>query len=206
MERKTPTARISRRVILQGGLGVVLVGASILGVAVLLEEGNQTRTVAVSRTDVPSGVSAGALDIELLEIPESVASLPSLTGEELQGLSEMMLNRPLRPGDVLSARDFSLPENVDAAGITIDLSIGEPVWLTPGHRVTLWVAPPASENSFSAPFVLSANVLIDSVSRDEGFAADGAFRQVNILVSPRDIPGVVHALANRYFLYLVPVV
>ena len=185
---------------------MVLVGASILGVAVLLEDGNQTRTVVVSRTNVPSGVSAGALDIELLGIPKSVPSLPSLNGEELQGLSEMMLNRPVRPGDVLSARDFSLPENVDMAGITIDLSIGEPMWLTPGRRVTLWVAPPASENSFSAPFVLSANVLIDSVSRDEGFAADGAFRQVNILVSPRDIPGVVHALANRYFLYLVPVV
>ena len=206
MAQKTPTVRISRRVILQGGLGVVLVGASILGVAVLLDEGNQTRTVAVSRMDVPSGVSAGAMNIELLEIPESVPSLPTLTGDEVQGLSEMVLNRPVRPGDVLSARDFSLPQNVDAAGIIIDLSIGEPVWLTPGHRVTLWVAPPASENSFSAPFVLSANVLIDSVSRDEGFAADGAFRQVKVLVSPRDIPGVVHALANRYFLYLVPVV
>ena len=184
---------------------MVLMGVSLLGVAVLLEEGNQTRTVAVSRMDVPSGVSAGAMDIELLEIPESVPSLPTLTGEELQGLSEMVLNRPLRPGDVLSARDFSLPENVDVAGITLGLSIGEPVWLTPCHRVTLWVAPPASENSFSAPFVLSANVLIDSVSRDEGFAADGAFRKVNVLVSPRDVPGVVHALANRYFLYLVPV-
>ena len=206
MAPKTQTARISRRVILQGGIGLALVGASILGVAVLLEEGNQTRTVAVSRTVVPLGVSAGAMDIELVEIPESVASLPTLTGEELQGLSEMVLNRPLRPGDVLSARDFSLPENVDVAGITIDLSIGEPVWLIPGRRVTLWVAPPASENSFSAPFVLSANVVIDSVSRDEGFAADGAFRQVNVLVPPRDIPGVVHALANKYFLYLVPVV
>ena len=206
MARKTSSGRISRRVILQGGIGLALVGASILGVAVLLEEGNQTRTVAVSRMDVPSGVSAGAMDIELLEIPESVPSLPTLTGDEVQGLSEMVLNRPLRPGDVLSARDFSLPENVDAAGITIDLSIGEPAWLTPGHRVTLWVAPPASENSFSAPFVLSANVVIDSVSRDEGFAADGAFRKVNVLVSPRDVPGVVHALANRYFLYLVPVV
>lgn len=184
---------------------MVLVGASILGVAVVLEESAQTRTVAVSRTDVPSGVSAGEMDIELLEIPESVDSLPSLTGDEVQGLSRMVLNRPVRPGDVLSLRDFSLPENVDAAGITIDLSIGEPVWLTPGRRVTLWVAPPASENSFSAPFVLSPNVLIDTVSRDEGFAADEAFRQVNVLVSPRDIPGVVHALANRYFLYLVPV-
>ena len=68
----------------------------------------------------------------------------------------------------------------------------------------LWVAPPASENSFSAPFVLSGNVLIESVNKDDGFAADGAFRQVNIVVAHQDVPGVVHALANKYFLYLVP--
>ena len=184
----------------------MLVGASSLGVTVVLEEGSQTRTVAVSRADAPAGVRAGAMDIELLEIPESLPSLPSLAGEELEGLSEMMLNTSVRQGDVLTERDFSLPENLDLTGITINLSIGEPVWLTPGQRVVLWVAPPASENSFSAPFVLSANVLIESVSRDEGFASDGAFRQVNVLVAPRDVPGVVHALANRYFLYPVPVV
>ena len=70
--------------------------------------------------------------------------------------------------------------------------------------MVLWVAPPASENSFSAPFVLSGNVVIESVMRDEGFAVDGSHSQVNILMSPQDVPGVVHALANRYFLYLVP--
>ena len=206
MARKRYDSRISRRVLLQGGVGVALVGASILGVTFLVGEGSQTRTVAVSRVDVPAGVSPENIDIELLEIPESVPSLPSFTREDLENVSGMILNKPVGSGHLLSERDFSFPENVDLTGVSIDLSIGEPIWLIRGQRVTLWVAPPAAENSFSAPFVLSANVLIDSVNRDDGFAADGAFRQVNVLVSPRDIPGVVHALANKYFLYLVPVV
>jgi hypothetical protein len=182
----------------------VLMGGSILAVAGLVEEGNLTRTIAVATKDVSAGASARDLDVELFEVPSDTPSLPSLTSEEWESLSDMVANRSLREGDVLSARDFSLPENRDLIGITLDLSIGEPAWLTPGQRVVLWVAPPASENSFSAPFVLSANVLIDSVSRDEGFAADGAFRQVSVLVSAKDVPGVVHALANKYFLYLVP--
>ena len=198
------STRVPPRVLIQGGLGVVLVAGSVIAVAALIDEGGDTRTIAVSGSDVSAGVGVNDLSLDFVEVPGNLASLPSLTGGDIDGLATMVTNRPLRSGDVLSARDFSLPVNRDGSGMTIDLSIGEPAWLTPGRRVVLWVAPPASENSFSAPFVLSGNVLIESVSKDEGFAADGAFRQVNIVVAHQDVPGVVHALANKYFLYLVP--
>lgn len=183
---------------------MVLVAGSVIAVASLVDEGGETHSIAVSTDDVAAGVDVNDIAIDFLDVPRSLMSLPSLTRAEIDDLATLVSNRPLRAGDVLSARDFSLPVNLDGSGMTIDLSIGEPSWLAPGQRVVLWVAPPASENSFSAPFVLSGNVLIDSVSKDEGFAADGAFRQVNIVVAHRDVPGVVHALANKYFLYLVP--
>lgn len=204
MMAKTRSTRIPPRILIQGGLGVVLVAGSIVAVAALIDEGSDTHAIAVSESDVSAGVGVTDLSIDFVEVPGSLASLPSLTREDIDGLATMVTNRPLRAGDVLSAQDFSLPVNRDGSGMTIDLSLGEPAWLTPGRRVVLWVAPPASENSFSAPFVLSGNVLIESVSKDEGFAADGAFRQVNIVIAHRDVPGVVHALANKYFLYLVP--
>jgi len=204
MMAKKRSTRVPPRVLIQGGLGVVLVAGSVITVAALIDQGRDTHTIAVSVSDVSAGVGVTDLSLDFVEVPGNLASLPSLTGGDIDGLATMVTNRPLRAGDVLSARDFSLPVNRDGSGMTIDLSLGEPAWLTPGRRVVLWVAPPASENSFSAPFVLSGNVLIESVSKDEGFAADGAFRKVNIVVAHRDVPGVVHALANKYFLYLVP--
>jgi hypothetical protein len=204
MMAKKRSTRVPPRVLIQGGLGVVLVAGSVIAVAALIDEGGDTRTIAVLGSDVSAGVDVTDLSIDFVAVPGNLPSLPSLTGGDIDGLATMVTNRPLRAGDVLSARDFSLPVNRDGSGMTIDLSIGEPAWLTPGRRVVLWVAPPASENSFSAPFVLSGNVLIESVNKDEGFAADGAFRQVNIVVAHQDVPGVVHALANKYFLYLVP--
>ena len=204
MMAKTRTPRIPLRALIQGGLGIVLVAGSVIAVAALIEESGDTHTIAVSGDDVAAGVSVIDIPMEFVEVPRSLVSLPSLTSREIDGFATLVSNRPLRAGDVLSAQDFSLPVNLDGSGITINLSIGEPAWLAPGQRVVLWVAPPASENSFSAPFVLSGNVLIDSVSKDEGFAADGAFRQVNIVVAHQDVPGVIHALANKYFLYLVP--
>jgi len=204
MMAKKRSTGVPPRVLIQGGLGVVLVAGSVIAVAALIDEGGDTRTIAVLGSDVSAGVDVTDLSIDFVAVPGNLPSLPSLTGGDIDGLATMVTNRPLRAGDVLSARDFSLPVNRDGSGMTIDLSIGEPAWLTPGRRVVLWVAPPASENSFSAPFVLSGNVLIESVNKDEGFAADGAFRQVNIVVAHQDVPGVVHALANKYFLYLVP--
>ena len=204
MMAKKRSTRVPPRVLIQGGLGVVLVAGSVIAVAALIDGGGDTRTIAVSTFDVSAGVGVNDLSLDFVEVPGNLASLPSLTGGDIDELATMVTNRPLRAGDVLSAQDFSLPVNRDGSGMTIDLSIGEPAWLAPGRRVVLWVAPPASENSFSAPFVLSGNVLIESVSKDEGFAADGAFRQVNIVVAHQDVPGVVHALANKYFLYLVP--
>lgn len=203
---KTPahTRRLPRRALLQASLGAVLVGASIVGVATALDQSEVTHTIGLVTRDVSAGASVRDLEIEFIDIPSTVSQLGSLTQEEWDSVSAMVVNRTLRAGDVISARDFSLPGNSDLTGITVDLSIGEPSWLVPGQRVVLWVAPPASENSFSAPFVLSANVLIESVNKDEGFAADGAFRQVSVLVPFDDVPGVIHALANRYFLYLVP--
>ena len=204
MMAKKRSTRVPPRVLIQGGLGVVLVAGSVIAVAALIDEGGDTRTIAVLGSDVSAGVDVTDLSIDFVAVPGNLPSLPSLTGGDIDELATMVTNRPLRAGDVLSARDFSLPVNRDGSGMTIDLSIGEPAWLTPGRRVVLWVAPPASENSFSAPFVLSGNVLIEAGSKDEGFAADGAFRQVNIVVAHQDVPGVVHALANKYFLYLVP--
>lgn len=197
-------ARIPRRVLIQAGLGVALVGVSILGVALLLDEGDRTRTVALVVTDTPEGTGARDIGIEWLEIPARFSAFSSLDYNEWESLSGTVSNRSLRSGDVLSSRDFSFPLNSDLAGITIELSIGQPIWLASGQRVTLWVAPPVSENSFSAPFILSSDVLIESISKEDGFAANGAFRQVHALVPTSDVPSVVHALSNSYFLYLVP--
>jgi hypothetical protein len=202
--RSIKRSRVSRRAILQASLGIVIVGISIAGVALLLERSGVTRTVGVALDDASAGTRAGNLKVEFLEVPYDLVEIPSLTTQEWGSLSDMVVNRSLRAGDVLSVRDFSFVENRDLTAISLDLSMGEPFWLSAGQRVVLWVAPPVSENAYSAPFVLSGNAVIESVSRDEGFASDGVLRQVSILVSSRDVPGVINALANRYFLYLVP--
>ena len=204
MERRNKGQKIPRRAIVQLGTGLTLVTAAVVGVTLLVDGGAETTTIAFVDTDVGMGVSIEDIEVRFLEVPTDSSLFYWLGEEDWESLSETVTNRPLRKGDVVSRRDFSLPYNSDVTGIALDLSIGQPAWLTPGQRVTLWVAPPSSENSYSAPRVVSANVLIESVTKDDGFASDGLSRQVSVLVGSQDISDVLHALANRYFLTLVP--
>jgi len=203
---KTAGTALRKRAIVQVSIGVLLVAGSVVGVLAILDERDSTLSVAVATTDTPMGTSGADVSVSFVDVPGSLTSLPVLSQAEFTELSSLVSNRVLRAGDIVSSRDFSVPENLDATALSLELSIGEPHWLVPGQRVVLWVAPPASENSFSAPFVLSSNVVIHSLSKDEGFAANGILRQVNVLISHRDVPGAIHALSNRYFLYLVPVI
>ncbi len=193
------------RAIIQATLGLLLVAGSVWGVASLLEGQTGTRTIALASTDTPAGVTYLELSLDFVEVPENLTTLPTLTTEDIEAVTGMVTTRALRAGDPLSVRDFAYPQNRDSTAVSLALALGDPPWLVPGQRVSIWVAPPASENSFSAPFVLSANALIESVNREEGFAADTTIRQVNLMVAHRDVPGVIHALANKYFVHLVPV-
>ena len=181
-----------------------MVAASVGGVTLMVDRGAVSTPIAVVTADTGIGVSSRDVEVQFVDIVVGSSYLPTLSEQDWEALSDTVTNRPLRAGDVVSTRDFSLPNRSDLTGIVLDLSIGQPAWLAPGRPVTLWVAPPASENSFSAPFVVSANVVIESVSREEGFAIDEGVRQVSVMVRSEDIPDVLHALANGYFLALVP--
>lgn len=204
MRSRKRAKRISRRALVQLGMGIALVTASVGGVTLMVDRGAVSTPITVVTADTGIGVSSRDVEVQFVDIVVDSSFLPTLSEQDWEAQSNTVTNRPLRAGDVVSTRDFSLPNRSDLTGIGLDLSIGQPAWLAPGRRVTLWVASPASENSFSAPFVVSANVMIESVSREGGFAIDEGVRQVSVLVGSEDIPDVLHALANGYFLALVP--
>lgn len=197
-------SRPSRRVTFQLLLGVTTIAVSILGVTSIVNQRESTIQVGIVTEKVPAGTPVGELPVALVDVPAATPHLSPLTEADVEASRHLVNSRELRVGDVLSIYDFSSPENLDFATVTIDLEVGEPKWLVRGQSVSVWVAPPASENSFSVPFVLSPHAVVDTVSRDEGFAADGVLRHVDLLVSAREVPGLVHAIANNYFLYLTP--
>jgi hypothetical protein len=138
-----------------------------------------------------------------VSVPLHVVFDGALTPGDLTGA--MFVTRPVHQGQVVSRDSISRVAPSDDTTVTLELAIGQPVWLRAGAVAELWVSPPEGANGFGSPFVVSPSVVVTSVSSDDGFAADALSARVDVLVPRRDLPSVVHALANGFFIALTPV-
>ncbi len=183
-------------------VGLALVVIAITGVGLIVQESTRTRIIAVALETVVVGQALGSSDVQGLSVPDSPVFDSYARPDDVSGsaiVTRSFVAGELIPRDALGREAIS-----DDSIVTLELSIGQPEWLQSGAVAELWVAPLATENSFLAPFVLAPEVTILRVNKDEGFAADAITTRVEVLVPRRHMAGVIHALANRYFIHLGP--
>lgn len=186
----------------RSAVGVVLIVGSVGGVVTALSMGSETQSVLVSTTSLAPGTELALAPLGTLQVPKDpVFDLYVGAGDIAGGwfLSSAVPAGEMIPRSALT--ETSLGEN---SVVSISLALGSPAWLVPGASASVWVQPPSGENGFSEPFVLSPAVLVLAVTRDEGFAADASTSQIDLLVSRRSLPGVLHAIANNFHLSLTP--
>jgi len=184
-------------------VGIVLIAVSVGGVGIIMNASQQTRVVAITVQEVIAGQQISPTDVMAIAVPESAVFDTYAIPEDFA--QSPVASRSLGLGHLVPLSVLGQESLSDDSIVTVELSIGAPEWLRAGALTELWVAPPGSENSFLAPFVLSPEVSVLSVTRDEGFAADSLTSRVEVLVPRRHLAGAIHALANGYFLHLSPV-
>jgi hypothetical protein len=184
-------------------LGVLLIAVSVGGVGLVITSSQQTRVVAITAQEVIAGQQISPADVISVVVPD--VSVFDTYASPADFAEAPVVSRSLGFGHLVPLGLLGQESLSDDSIVTLELSIGSPDWLQAGALTELWVAPPGAENSFLAPFVLSPEVSILRVSRDEGFAADSLTSRVEVLVPRRHLPGAIHALANGYFVHLSPV-
>ena len=185
--------------------GLTLVVVSVLAAVVVLDSRAALRPVFFADQRILPGSEVGNSDVSIAEIAENSALGTYFGLGSIEAVEGLVANREIRPGELLRREDFVEPTVRQDSVLTVSQTVGRPQWLATGQVVQIWVAPPVSENSFSAPFILSPEAVIARVSQDEGFAANGRESLVDIRVPSRDVPAMIHALANQYFVHLAPV-
>ena len=185
--------------------GLTLVVVSVLSAVVVIDSRAALRPVFFADQRILPGSEVGNSDVSIAEIAENSALGTYFGLGSIEAVEGLVANREIRPGELLRREDFVEPTVRQDSVLTVSQTVGQPQWLTRGQVVQIWVAPPVSENSFSAPFILSPEAVIARVSQDEGFAANGRESLVDIRVPSRDVPAMIHALANQYFVHLAPV-
>lgn len=193
----------SRRPLGKFSLGVILVVGSAAGVVALVSDASKSTEVLVASVSIAPGEEISRSNVEVQRVPVSPLWGDFASPAELNaGLSA---TETIDEGSVLPLGSLDTDVVSDDSVVTLSLSVGDPQWLTIGSLVEVWVAPPGDENSFEVPFVVAPQAVIIDVRLEEGFAADSSASTVDVSVPRRTLPGIVHALANDFFLYLTPI-
>ena len=186
----------------RAAIGGILVVGSIIGVMGALSGTRETQSVLMSNSALAPGTALGEADVSVVEVPRNAVFDGYVGPQELEG--SLFISSPVGPGDMIPKNAVSATSLSDSSVVSIQLAVGHPEWLQPGATATFWVQPPSAENSFGEPFVLAPAVVVLAVSSDDGFAADAMTSQVDLLVSRRALPGVLHAIANKFHISLTP--
>ncbi len=186
----------------RAAIGGILVVGSIIGVMAALSGTRETQSVLVSNGALAPGTALREADVSVVEVPRNAVFDGYVGPQELGG--SLYLSSPIAPGRMIPKNSVSATPLSDSSVVSIQLAVGHPEWLQPGATATFWVQPPSAENLFGEPFVLAPAVVVLAVSTDDGFAADAMTSQVDLLVSRRALPGILHAIANKFHISLTP--
>ena len=199
---KIGSRKIPRQVVRSAvGVGLVLISVAVVGVVTSDRSG--TRLVFVSNEPLIAGQQLSTSQFAEVRVSDS-----PLFDAYLDASSFLTGSYPLRSlgsGELIPLQAVSLVKPDDDTVVTIELQVGSPAWLALGVVAELWVSATSTTNSYSPPFVVSPEVVVVQVSREDGFAADQTSSRVDLLVPRRDLAEVLHALANNHVLNLTPV-
>lgn len=199
---KIGSRKIPRQVV-RSSVGVGLVVLSVAVVGVVTNDRSGTRVVFVSNQPLIAGQQLSTGQFAEVRVSDS-----PLFDAYLDASSFLDGSYPLRSlgsGELIPLQAVSPVKPDDNTVVTIELRVGSPAWLTPGVVAELWVSASSATNSYSPPFVVSPEVVVVHVSREDGFAADQTSSRVDLLVPRRDMAEVLHAIANNHVVHLTPV-
>ena len=186
-------------------VGVLLVAGSGAAGWFLFAEAQHSEPYVVIATDIGQGQAVTAERVQEVSLVGDTEGLGLVRPAELNQFADYVAVSDLVAGDVLRRSDLQRPLPSDSTRFSVEVDTGGADWLSRGTAVEVWVSPQTSEQQFSVPFVAAPSARIVAVRADEGFAANPALVWVDLEVSRRDVPELVHARANGFDIQLSPV-
>lgn len=200
---KQAVGKTLNRQFVRTAVGVSLVVASVAVVGFITTDNSDTRMVLVAPDGLVQGQAVTLADVVEVRVQASPAFDPYLSS--LDQVVGLYANQSVGAGELVPRSVLVEEKPNDDAVVTLELRIGNPAWLSSGVVAELWVSPLADTNTYAPPFVVSPQVVVADVTREDGFAADQTTSRVDVLIPRRHLPSVLHALANKHVLHLTPV-
>lgn len=184
-------------------IGVVLVVASVAGVWLVVSSAGATTPVLRADRTIVRGEVLVSDDFQAVEVGLGAMTTAYLAPSDLR--AGQVASRTIQAGELLPTSAAVEADETRSTTLVIESSTGIPDDVTAGTVVELWHAPPLDDGrTHDVPRVLAADVVVSSVSREEGVLA-GEGSSAEVVIDRADVADVLAAMTGGSALSVVPV-
>ncbi|WP_430646024.1 hypothetical protein [Agromyces sp. GXS1127] len=200
-ERPTRPGRERRRMDPRLLLGLVLVGASTIGVWAVVEALDDTTEVLVAPATVTVGSRLTLADLRVESVRLGALADGYLApGDVPEG--GVVVTRTVRGGELVPAASVGDAGAAEVATVVVPSRGPLARGIAPGAIVDVWAAGELERGRYEPPAVLVSGAEVAAVLESEGMVADGP--SVELLVPRAKTAAVLEALASGDAIDLVP--
>ena len=212
-------------------IGLILVVVSVLGVVGLVGAANASVVVLAARDALSPGQRIHASDLAPTSIRADRTAQLYLRASDVPAAG-VIVTRPVSAGELVPHSAVGSDAGAHLTSVVVSVPTALPASVSPGSRVDLWSAVPASEQaddgssgdgtadtgsgatgaappdggagSFAPPSVLvSSAIVVRLVDQKDLVASNGS--AIELLLPKSDVASVLDAIANGAILSIVPV-
>jgi len=185
-------------------IGLVLVVASVVGVAVVVATADRTSEVYVARSALFVGDHVGADNLSVARVRLGDVSGRYVSPGELPSAG-LLITRTVQAGELIPAGAVGTLAGASVTSIVVTVRPALAASIVPGSVVDLWAATKLGPSSYSSPAVLAPAATVVRIIAPSGFMSTSDGQSVEILVPKSAVGSVLQSIANGDVISIVAV-
>lgn len=186
------------------GIGVLLVGVSVVGVATIVVRAEQTTTVYAAADALFVGDRVHAADLARREVRLDDAAGLYLTPAQL-GAEGVLVTRTVVAGELIPASAVGTVDGELFTSLVVALRGLLAEGIGAGSIVDVWAAPQEDSSRFAPPGILVPGATVVRIVEQTGLLTSTDAPMVEILVPKAVVSTVLESIANEDAVSIVAV-
>ncbi|MDH6236004.1 hypothetical protein [Cryobacterium sp. CG_9.6] len=177
------------------GIGLVLVVASIAGVAVIVTTADRTTEVYVASSALLAGTRIESSDLQLAHVRLGDTATKYLTPALLPS-DGLIVTRTVQAGELVPTAAVGTVAGASVTSVVVMVRPNLAESIAPGSLVDVWAAQRVAASQFAPPEVLVPSAVVVRVIAPTGLMASSDGQSVEIMVPKGVVGPVLESIAN----------
>jgi hypothetical protein len=185
-------------------IGLALVGASAVGVVVLVGANDSSVAVLVARSPLAPGDILQSDDLRTEQVRAGGVHDLYLAPGAVPS-DGLVVTRAVAAGELVPVSALGATEAVDSTTVVLQLTSRLPETVVEGTRLDIWAARATSPGDFEPPAVIVQAAMVVRLVAEESLVGSTTGPAVEVLIPRASVASVLESVANGAALSAIPV-